>query len=222
MARRILSFDLGTRNLACCHLEAASDPGAPPAIRDWSVVDILVEDGCRVKDCRTVPLSKLVEHLLAYARRREPQYRAFDPDVVAIEQQPSSRFCPNTKTKVLSHVLQAYFRLALPRAEVVFVNPKQPKKHLEAAAEIKKIKKSGSRYAKTKKLAVDETRRLLAAAGDAERVAWFDAQKKRDDLADSYLQGLYVLRPPKAPRARKRKRAALTTAPRGGTGSGPR
>ena len=185
----VLSYDVGTRNLASCAV------GADGAIRAWSVDDVLAEAGCLARDCRKVPLERLVGHLLAYLHRREASYRELGPFVVAVEQQPSSRFCPNTKTKVLSHVLQAYFTLAFPDARVVFVNPKVPKRHLTEAAEIKKIKSSSKRYSLTKKLAVTETRRLLqSAAGGGEWAAWFETQKKKDDLADAYLQALHVLR----------------------------
>ena len=94
----IVSFDIGIRTMACGALKDGK-------IKYWSVDDILLEDGCTIKNAKTVTIQHLVRKMHAYLEKRLQLFQTLAPTVVAIEQQPSSRFCPNTKTKVLSHIL---------------------------------------------------------------------------------------------------------------------
>ena len=77
-----------------------------------------------------------------------------------------------------------------------------------------------SAYARRKRLSIEYTRRLMGGAGQADALATFEASKKKDDLADCYLQALtFVFQqvvPPKvrrAPPKRRKKRSERTPTP---------
>jgi hypothetical protein len=48
-------------------------------------------------------------------------------------------------------------------------------------------------YKEKKKMAVEYTSSYLKEKGDEKNSYFFDSHKKKDDLADSFLQGLYYL-----------------------------
>lgn len=196
---RVISFDVGIRNLALCMIDQVNSES--PRIVHWEVTDTLLENNCTVSDCRKVPLEKLTRFLVRYLEKRLSRFKDLSPDCIAIEQQPSSRFCPNIKTKVLSHVIQSFFVSNFQDAVIRFVNPKAPKKLIKGADAIKKEKKMSVRYRLHKKLAIMETMRLLQ---DSAWLKFFETNKKKDDLADSYIQALFVL--PSLRVCNKRKR----------------
>jgi hypothetical protein len=58
---------------------------------------------------------------------------------------------------------------------------------------LKALNAGQTSYAERKKMGVARTRELLTEKGWAENLALFEKSKKKDDLADSYLQGVWFL-----------------------------
>lgn len=174
---KIVSFDIGVRNLAECAVEDGR-------VREWSVCDVLAEGGCQRK-LKQVSIADLVPLLLRFLDARKARYATFAPDVVLIEQQPSSRFCPNTRTKVLSHVTQAWF--VSNGFRVRFVSPKNPKSLFADRADPKA--KQSKRYARNKRLSIEACQTRIE--DQPEWLAWFSGLSKKDDASDAFLQAVW-------------------------------
>ena len=174
----ILSFDCGLNNLAYCYLnndgEACAKDGIPRKIQQWGIVNL------HVKATKDIP-GALVSFL-------DSLPWLLGVDYVAIEQQVFG----NTKMMVMAHCIKTYF---LTKS---IVNGYGPTVHfVSARAKFKVypgeiICKLKNKYQRNKRIAVLITRNLLK---DTEPLAleFFEGQKKKDDLADSYLQGAYFL-----------------------------
>lgn len=171
---RVLSFDMGVRNLAYCQLARAEAAG-PVSIVDWGVLDLLGTEKTARKKKRSIE-QDCVRLLDALGDR----FSTLPTDVlIAIEQQPVGRVANNIRMKVLSHVAHAHFHV---RGHAVrFVSPRLK---LRGVAE-------GAGYRTHKQYAVDKCAECVAP--DPKWAAWFRALKKKDDAADALLQGLCAL-----------------------------
>ena len=123
----IASFDVGSRNLSLCITQNVGWGQGVEQLQSeityWSLNDILTEHDPKLEDTKkkvSVELATLcmVEYL---ERHRELLLTA---DLLAIESQPAMRIS-NIKTKVLSHVIQAWFAQAKPTAPIQFCSGKR-------------------------------------------------------------------------------------------------
>lgn len=120
-------------------------------------------------------------------------------DVVVIENQPSLK---NPTMKSIAETLFNYFlcRGVVDRArtdsnikEVKYISPSNKMKlSLNNAVEINAISDKAHKYKKTKQLAVADCCRLLSDVPNVKEI--LAKHKKKDDMADSFLQGLFYLR----------------------------
>ena len=161
----ILSFDIGIRNLAYCYSQDEN-------IIDWNVFDIkgdTVTDTCE----------KCIKIL----------YETFndDPiDQVLIENQPAQKN-PTMKTiQIVVYSFFAYQKVIGPKviANINFVSANRKNKF---ADKFKIDIECKTKYQKNKKTAVACTKQLMEGTKWEEH---FNKHKKKDDLADSYLQTL--------------------------------
>lgn len=167
---KVLSFDMGYKNLAYCLLEDKK-------IRQWKCVNIIEGKSKAKKPSITV----LTEALIDYLKQHE---ELDGVEKVLIEQQPCGfHRRSNTGMKVLSHVLQSYFYGK--GKKVSFVSPKRKLKGCPDC----KGKPTKERYKIHKQFAIDQTRAHLATEEDAWSML-FESADKQDDLADCLLQGL--------------------------------
>jgi spore coat protein CotH len=110
-------------------------------------------------------------------------------DAVYIENQPmglrgSAR---NLKTKVLSHILQCLLMVERPSLKVHFINPSLKLKDM--------LRDGPSSYYANKKYASQKTLELIKSERCVNQdfcKSTFETYKKKDDLADAFLQGLYA------------------------------
>lgn len=223
----ILSIDLGVRNLAFCKLRIENKapqeskvekpknetPAALPQsdlsdgvrslverfvvdIIAWRIEDILI--GSAHANTSNLSISDL-NRLLQTALKRVALHT--DVDIVAIENQPVGfHQRSNTRMKVLSHCIET-FMINHSAAKVVFVSPKQkfmfsPKQDVLSAAA---IRKASARYREHKKMACIACRSVIGACKLQSWSPSFETAKKKDDLADCFLQGLTIvfIPPPK-------------------------
>jgi hypothetical protein len=147
----VLSFDVGTRNMAVCGM-LLCESSWPIVL--WEVVDLgHAKSGIpeAVEWLRTLPMA----------------------DVVLIESQRGARM------KMLQYAIATYFHVRSSDAGkacvVEFVPPKR--KMLEQCGKLKT-------YRQRKKFSVERTAEIIAPDG----MEWFKGHKKKDDLADSFLQ----------------------------------
>jgi len=199
MSVRCVSIDIGWKHLAFVMLEVgcltrreSEDQGEENendfSIKMWGCENLLSETDTSVNVNQTsldelirltVPtVAKIVEKWTKW-----PGQSTLSPMVAFLEQQPLGMQARNVKSKTLSHVLQGL--LLSKGIPVVFVSPQKKLKYMD---------QSGT-YSDNKKFAIAETERLLMSIDPNESSnVWlkhFHSFKKKDDLADSFLQGLY-------------------------------
>ena len=125
---RVLSFDIGTRNLAYCLMEfqTGCEHGEPPRIVAWEAVDTVAEAG-RANGKKKCTMDEHASNAVAALQRRVPSLWQPMPDVVAIERQRAGKFGRPTMV-AMSHVLQTFVEtraatLGQPAPRIVFVSP---------------------------------------------------------------------------------------------------
>ncbi len=160
----ILSFDVGIKNLAYCMIDSEDN-----SILDWDVLDCT----------STNPTLKILEEF-----DQLPQL--LDADVVLIEKQPSF----NPKMRIISNTLYVYFTLRVKHEASRNIKIEYySAKHKLRCCDITEVFKTKSKYRQNKKLGIIHTTHLIKTHQD-----FFEKSKKKDDLADCYLQALsYVM-----------------------------
>lgn len=176
---KIASFDIGTKNLACCVLEKETE-----SIFHWEVFDISTTRKGAVGKCKKMvnlfdncdPLQKI--------------------DEVVIEIQPSF----NPKAKAVQHFIVSYFATRF-RGDIKITEFSSHHKLScyvgEDAPDYSHLK---SEYAQRKKLGIFHTKEIIEGRGGAKVIQsdifrkMFEGSRKKDDLADSFLQGLCYIR----------------------------
>ena len=234
---RILSVDLGSRNLAWCVLnrtnestrrsaETTSSIPEHPIFKStraelvaWRVVDI-TEEGRSEEEKLSNPDVNLNETDVAtcvpWFSKTLQTFQAEltnGIELAVLEAQPTSRFMSsdgrcvnNVRTKVLSHILQA-FLLQHGVSTVKFISPAVKLKHVDFVKD--SVKLTASDYRNHKKQAVALTETCLPYLGTDAAAQWKAEQSKKDDLADCLLQGLCcstATRQPKRKVGKKSKR----------------
>jgi hypothetical protein len=217
-----VSFDVGTRTLSVC---IVSKSDSVLTVLDWRVMDLHGED-------KKLTMHDLSERCVAQLMKLGIMEK-YRPSTVLIETQRGGKF-GNATMVSMSHVLHACVMtsaqyLNVPCA-VVFMSPtlkvaaavkllpkqEEAENDVLAAVELTTRQKNYQFYKKNKKaskdavalLIPDETRLRMSP----ELKAMYVASKKKDDLADSFMQAYAHLNAPipEPPAPRKRKRAAAT------------
>ena len=212
----VLSFDVGTRTLSLC---VVSKEDSCVHVLEWRILDLHGED----KKLTMHDLSERCVKRLAELELME----TYKPETVLIETQRGGKF-GNATMMSISHVLHAFVvtsahYLQAP-CNVVFMSPtlkiaaavkllpiEEEATLEEAAVELTTRQKNYQFYKKNKKVSKDAVAKLLT---DTELMhlspqlqAAYTASKKKDDLADSFMQAYAYLHPPAAA-PKKRKRAS--------------
>jgi hypothetical protein len=201
---KILSFDVGIRNLAYCILDIIDDPTPTIFISKWGVISLIPDNvKCKsltVESAITILYSNLEEH--------------FNDDTIThviIENQPTK----NQVMKTIQIAMYSYFnfqKLIMGRSLVCIklINAINKLKicnrlfeptNIRAPDDISSIPDK-YRYKRTKKLGIFYTQHLLVNLNSHilvedninEMSKWiqlFSTSAKKDDLADSFLQALY-------------------------------
>ena len=163
MVDSVLSFDVGIRNLAYCHLRGDS-------IEHWGVLDL----GVKMNSSTEAITRALVTTLDAHSDEFK------DAKDIIIEKQPAR----NPKMRYIEGMLSAYFFIKHPESKTQSYSPKYKLG--------KNTFKGLSNYSERKKLGVKRTREFLEKTQETNRrnAELFEKSKKKDDLADSLLQAL--------------------------------
>lgn len=156
----ILSFDIGIKNLAYCMIDTETND-----ILDWNILDC----------------SGTNETLIVIKTLDEINY-ILEADIILLEKQPSF----NPKMRNISTALYVYFTLRIQheknaQCKIMFYQPK----YKLMCSNTKIEHKTKSKYLQNKKLGIEHTRELINTHLD-----FFEKHKKKDDLADCYLQAI--------------------------------
>ena len=186
-----LSFDIGTKNIGHCYL---SSSGANFSILDWSV-ESCVDDSLNVNK---TPIWELAPLFYKWCKTQAAERWLFKDstplviDRIFIENQPMGGrgAARNLKTKILSHILQTMFLDMRPDVPVDFINPSLKLKDMPKPPE------GRTTYRENKKYAIAKTEEIIASVqcqnAEACKVLYNVKKSKKDDLADSFLQGLFA------------------------------
>jgi hypothetical protein len=181
---RVLSFDVGTKNLALCDLTVGVDTFR---VNKWTVESTLTTE----VNVNLTPIQDLAPQFYNFVVNAAKSWlfedgNPNDIEFVYIENQPMGTrggAARNLKTKVLSHMLQCVIVHLRPDVTVSFIHPGLKLKDMERLG--KSTYRENKAYAVTKTLEIVGSRECL----NPECVALVTKTKK-DDLADAFLQGL--------------------------------
>jgi len=171
---KVLSFDVGIINLAYCIFDSVT-----LKIVHWEIITL---------DNTAANYSKLYINLIKALDLRP---HLLDTDNVLIEKQPSL----NPKMRIIAGCLQTYFFIrgvvdsdVNPIKTVEFFSPKNK---LKCYTGPELVVPGKSRYAQTKQRGVLIAKSKLTEYREPlERLYFFENSKKKDDLADCYIQAL--------------------------------
>jgi hypothetical protein len=185
----ILSFDVGIKNLAYCQIDSITKD-----ILDWHIIDCSVPKNGNV-------IVKLIEEL-------ESLPNLLESDTILIEKQPSF----NPQMRIISTAIYVYFALRLnyelgTKTKILYYSAKNKLKLCNETESLQtKIEgkndgtlrgKKGKRksYYYNKKAAIEQTKQNVENKFQIynfydKYVNFFNKCKKKDDLADSYLQAI--------------------------------
>jgi len=191
---KVLSFDVGSVNLAYCILEKKED--TEPKLISWEIITL--ENGSKFN--ARIATSGVGELYINLIRALDERPNLLGVDIVLIEKQPSF----NPKMRIIAGCLQTYFyirgvvdNLENPIKSVEFFSPKHKLKCydgpvLDISSKNGKVVKG--KYAQTKKMGVAIARAKLEEYSEpCEMIDFFEKHKKKDDLSDCYLQALTYL-----------------------------
>jgi len=200
----IISWDVGLYNLSYCILqktliydnEMEKDetyiPKYTVKILKWAVFPISNKESNEIKSNKIGVYEKIPLVLDAISD-------ILNVSDVLIENQPSMK---NPTTKSIQIILFTYFVLHKQKSQKLF-GIESPIKNIEFISASNKLKiydgpllecKLKSEYSQRKYFAKEHTKYFLEKYNDNEFLDFFIKSKKQDDLADSYLQGLYYIK----------------------------
>ncbi len=195
----ILSFDIGIKNLSYCvmYKDETYDSINKNNIKivDWGIIQ-LIEDGVK---CKGVPLDKITTTLY---NKLHNIFIDYDISKVLLENQPVLK---NPVMKSIQMIIYGYFAYEknIMGREIEYIKLINASNKLKLGRNLKEINNSEdilkikSKYTRNKKLAIIYTNHFLRErliVEDYEKYNdIFNNHKKKDDLADAFLQGLYFI-----------------------------
>jgi len=174
---KILSLDVGLKNLSYCVLETSN--GKDVKILRWD--NICVLDG----NIKKTSLEVLTEHVLQALIENFDD--GFVADLVLIENQPMLK---NGLMKTVSVVIYTYFNMMKLQfgnvSEVKFISATNKL----TCKRVKDLEQAATNTYKDRKKTSVELAKLHIQALCPEKLHWFTSHKKADDIADSLNQAI--------------------------------
>tara|TARA_B100000401_G_scaffold364272_1_gene262241 strand:- start:676 stop:1266 length:591 start_codon:yes stop_codon:yes gene_type:complete len=187
----ILSFDIGIKNLAYCILDKDEDNKL--SIIKWDIIKLLEDN----EKCKGFPLDELTKRLY---KQLNSHFYSYNITKVLLENQPVLK---NPVMKSVQMIVFSFFQyqailLAREINTIKLINASNKLKVGKTFTEINNnedIIKIKSKYTRNKKFAIEYTYKILQDRIEnfETLIEYFKENKKRDDLADAFLQGIYYI-----------------------------
>ena len=214
---KYLSFDVGIKNLAFCSLNEDKK------ILDWGIINLNRDPVCQCglkKPCSKTATYEVKDnnetkyccttHVKKYKKKKKlnSNYDMFkisqilveelnsktdflNHEIICIENQPALK---NPTMKSIQMILYSYFIIEGVCKDPICSNVQM----INARNKLKVYKgepvecKFKEKYKRNKYLSVEYTKNMIGEE-DEEFIQLFAESKKKDDLADAYLQGIYYI-----------------------------
>jgi hypothetical protein len=196
----IIGWDIGIKNLAYCIFKF-NDETEKITIVDWNIIDLRTETQIKNgKKCTKICLKDLSLALYETLENNK-NFKKFD--YIIIENQPVLK---NPTMKSVQMILYSYFAFKSVKVkdfkDLILMNAsnklKVYTKKIENNETLDKINKIKSKYSRNKKLSILHTELLLSEIFEKKKceewLDFFSSNKKKDDLADSFLMNLFFLK----------------------------
>lgn len=193
--RRILSWDVGIRNLAFCVVNEYADRRR--VIEEWEVIDVLLENGCKAANAQKVQEDTVLRCVLKSLAHRQDILHT-PVTAVLIERQPG----PNKKLNAISNVLFAFYYGTLQAmgqecTKVMKVHARHKLVgHTDRPTLQRRATKADRARATRQNKKDAKTACLRILSGTSHHDQWlsrYQKTSKKDDLADCLLQALWFL-----------------------------
>jgi hypothetical protein len=189
---KILSWDIGIYNCSYILVEVIPKSNDETSsgkfiINDWDIVNFLDDE--KMKKNRTLLFQNIPKKL-------DEIPELLNADIVLIENQPSLK---NPQMKSVQMILYSYFLIKGDNLKIEFISATNKLKILKNNDElngmIDEIKlKTKNSYLQKKKISIAYCERLLNENDNYKNyLDFYKNNKKKDDLADSFLQCLYYV-----------------------------
>lgn len=219
---KILSFDVGIKNLSFCLLNngVIEDWGILNICTD-DICDHCTKDGKRCdksakfvcddfkvcvahkklksyvdKKFKKIPKKKnlMLDQGKCIVEKLQKKDIFLDVDLVVIENQPALK---NPTMKSIQMMIYSYFLIngvCSDKSMIINIEMINARNKLKAYTGPKIECEIKDKYKKTKFLGIEYCKHMIQESNqDDEWIELFTNSKKKDDLADAYLQGMYVL-----------------------------
>jgi hypothetical protein len=206
---RVLSVDIGIRNMGicmCCIDQQGDSEKGRISIEAWQTVDIVEEGGSKAKT-KNLGMQRVVDLAVRFLKSRQQQWSDFAPEVIVIEQQLSRAatmkvlqfavyvFCKTTFENSKVTICHAKHKLKVDPCSFGACAVEEPPSPKRRKVATKKSTEASRRYSRNKKMG-----RLICEAilrsdqleCEDEIRQMYTESKKKDDLADCFLQSLVV------------------------------
>ena len=217
---KLLSFDVGIKNLAFCQLDTKDKN-----ILDWGIINISIDPTCdhvhkgkccdktatkfiksngkklctghtKLKSYKDLKMSniKKIDNSMFHLGKNiikllDENTHFLESEVVIIENQPALK---NPTMKSIQMILYSYFLMKEPVKDIQMINARNKLKAYKGPKIQCDIKET---YKKNKYLAIKYTD-IMIRENDKIKEKYhklYDSSKKKDDLSDAYLQGIYFI-----------------------------
>ena len=188
---KVLSLDIGVNNLSYCIVSKEEDTYT---IHSWDILNVnpYLEHNKSLEKGKKKKKPTVNEISMQIINTFDSKKDFLECDYVIIENQPCMK---NPTMKSIQMIVYSYFyiRGLVDRKdeilkEIVFISAGNKLKVYDGPPIEINLK---SKYSRSKKLAIAHTKYILK--NHDEYLSFFESHKKKDDLADSFLQGAYFI-----------------------------
>ena len=197
---KIISFDIGINNLSYCIFDLSksnqNEPDEQPSTNDEQQTETIDDYSIIEWDIMNINIDGVKKPTIHYLTKNiiklfDDNKLFLECNKVVIENQPCMK---NPIMKSIQIIVYTYFSIRgltdnKTTSDIIFMSAGNKMKVYDGPSIEVNVK---SKYTRNKKLAILHTRHILEK--NTEKIEYFNTHKKKDDLADAYLQGMYYLK----------------------------